>query len=400
MKKDELKTKTTHTDFLQREDRLFILWRLTRMPELDDYWQSYINEHPEEREAFDRAITVCDSITLGKREFPDTKQTYERILRSIAATGRRRASRVRLVRWAAAAAIALLLVIPTYYYIYTGRERGEADRLTSLTGQILQGESIVLTIGDDKIALPDSADVRISDGRIYCNGRSLGMPGGSAGGNIARLSVPAGKRSFLTLPDLSKVWVNSGTEVEFPVAYAASSRDIQVDGEIYIDVARNSQKPFLVHTEKLDVLVHGTSFNVSAYRQESEVFVVLVHGKVQVSMRDNHTAYMRPNQKATLKDGNLTLEEVDVNDYTSWKDGYLIFNKASMAEVLAKVGKYYNIDFSDQNSNLSRRLITGKLFLASDIDEILASISLLTSTTYTRNHNHVTFTEKRKETRP
>lgn len=389
----------SYSDFLRREDRSFILWRLTRTPELEDFWHRYIKDHPEERFAFDRAVEICDSMALNQHAFADKEQLFMRIQHTIAMQKQRRMRRIWLRRIVAAAAVFLLLIIPTVYYFFeTGKDA--AGESISLVGEIRDNESIGLIIEGKEFVLQDSADVRITNGRVLCNGRDLGIPVGSKKNGVCRMIVPAGKHSFLTLADLTKVWINSGTKVDFTLAYGDKSRDIRVDGEIFIDVAKNQNKPFVVHTERLDVLVHGTSFNVSAYGQEDETSVVLVEGSVQVTTRDNRHVDINPNQRVALSESRLEKVDVDVTEYVSWKNGYLVFNDASMGDVLDKLGRYYNIRFGSQTSRLSQRRITGKLYLASDIDEILTAVSLITSTTYTRDNNNIKFSEKRKETTP
>ena len=389
----------SYSDFLQREDRLFIIWRLTRTLELENFWHRYIEEHPEERLAFDRAVEVCDSVVLNQRVFADKEQLFMRIQHTVAMQQQRRMRRIWLHRMVAAAAVFLLLIIPTVYRFF------ETDRdlivdTVSLAGEIRDDESVGLIIEGKKFVLQDSADVRITNGRVLCNGRDLGVSICLKKDWVCKMIVPAGKHSFLTLADLTKVWINSGTTVDFTLAYGSKSRDIRVDGEIFIDVAKNQSKPFVVHTERLDVLVHGTSFNVSAYGQENETSVVLVEGSVQVNTHDNRCVNMSPSQRVTLSESRLEKVQVDVAEFVSWKNGYLVFNDASMGDVLDKLGRYYNIRFDSQTTRLSQRRITGKLYLASDIDEILTAVSLITSTTYTRKNNNVKFSEKRKEITP
>lgn len=386
---DNYKEIKSYSDFLRLKDRKFVLWRLLRTQELSDFWRRFMAEHLELEEEFERAIAVCDSVRINERCYPDTDALYRRIEETILRQKRQRAKVVRMHRLMAAAAIALLLLIPATYLGYV-RFMTVGEHQDELVGQILQSENVELLLGNRKIVLQDSADVRVKDGCIIYGAAGTKINLSSIGDAVCRLVVPSGKHSFLTLADLSKVWINSGTEVEFPATFASrSTRDIRVDGEIFIDVTKNPRHPFVVHTDKMDVTVRGTSFNVSAYNREQEASVVLVRGKVQVDARSHGSVTMQPNEMVALDNGKLSRQKVDVSYYVSWKDGYFAFNDTPVGEVLKKVGKYYNIRFSDTNAGISTKKITGKLYLSGNLDDVLTSISLITSTTYTRENNIV-----------
>lgn len=138
------------------------------------------------------------------------------------------------------------------------------------------------------------------------------------------------------LADGTKLWVNSRTEAEVPTKFAGSTRDVNVDGEVFADVTKNPQQPFIIHTSCMDVTVKGTSFDVTAYSREREAAVVLVRGKVQVDTRRNGSMMVLPSERVSLANGRLSKRTVDVSDYVSWKDNYLSFNDTPVSEVLKK----------------------------------------------------------------
>ena len=312
MELDDYKEIKNYSDFFRLKDRKFVLWRLLRTQELSDFWSNFIAEHPELEKEFERAIAVCDSVHINGRRYPDTDALYQSIQETILKRKRQQARIVRMRRLTAAAAIALLLLIPAIYLGYVRFIVG--GHQNELVGQILQSENVELLLGNRRIVLQDSADVRIKDDCIVYGTTGAKIDLSSLGDAVCKLVVPAGKHSFLTLADLSKVWVNSGTEVEFPSTFAHHpTRDIRVNGEIFIDVTRNPRHPFIVHTEKMEVTVRGTSFNVSAYNKEEETSVVLVKGKVQVSTRNHDSMTMLPNEMVALENGPLSRHKVDVS---------------------------------------------------------------------------------------
>ena len=165
MEIDDYKEIKSYSDFLRLKDRKFVLWRLLRTQELSDFWRRFMAEHPELEEEFERAIAVCDSVRINERCYPDTDALYRRIEETILRQKRQRAKVVRMRRLMAAAAIALLLLIPATYLGYV-KFMTVGEHQDELVGQILQSENVELLLGNRKIVLQDSADVRVKDGCI------------------------------------------------------------------------------------------------------------------------------------------------------------------------------------------------------------------------------------------
>lgn len=381
-----------YTDFLEQDDHQFLLWRLTRDAQLETFWTNYIAVHPDEQDAFRRAIVVADSIMINHRTMPNSEKLYGRISHDIRQRQHRHARIVNL--WhkvAATAAIILLLAGPV---LYIAHQQGQHNGTVAFeTLNVDNVHDVELIIGKQRLILPDSAQLSVRDNHIFCGQRDLGA--WPVEDKVSsRLLVPVGKHTFLSLADKSQLWVNSATEVDFPLTYSSSSRDIRVKGEIFIDVTRNPTKPFTVHTNRMDVLVHGTRFNVSAYPEDEEASVVLVSGKVEAFDRSHHSMMMMPNQRISVSKGSMKRENVNVSRYVSWKDGYLSCEEIPVTDVMCKVARYYGITFDTHNTLLAQKKITGKLYLSSNVDNILASIALLTGTHYTRNNNHVIFRNK------
>lgn len=97
-----------------------------------------------------------------------------------------------------------------------------------------------------------------------------------------QIIVPKGKRSQIVLADNSKIWINSGSKVIYPRAFEGKYREIYVEGEVYLNVTHDTSKPFIVNTSGFEVRVLGTSFNISAYKNQEKAAVVLVEGSVNV----------------------------------------------------------------------------------------------------------------------
>ena len=379
---------TNYSDFL--ENREFIQWRLERTHEQNKYWFAFIKENPDLQKEFEKAIETFEKVKINERDFSDTDLLYKKIQQSIA---NHRKTRRRIVYYlSTAAAVALLLIVGTPFF---NKESMLSDITTEqIIGKTLPGEDVKLLVGGEVITLSENAEIEQNNGEMtFTDSTNIKKIIKTEDVQMNKLIVPNGKRSSLILADGSKVWINSGTELEFPSKFYENSRDIFVNGEIFIDVSKSEKQPFIVHTSKFDVEVFGTSFNVSAYDDEEETSVVLVEGSVKLNTSGN-SMKMLPNEMVKIKAGNMSKQEIDVSLYTSWIKGVFIFDGTPILEVLKKVGRYYNISFSE-TENVPGKKITGKLYLSENIEEVLSSISILTSTEYKRENDIIILINKK-----
>lgn len=378
-------------DFLN--DEQFIAWRLFRTPELNRYWAQFRREHPELREALERAIEKFRSVRINAGDrLPEEQRRalWERILTS---RRKRPAGRTMLLRGlSAAACIALVLLSGLYLASRRSAPRPQAP----IVGERFPEERIHLHTDSEVMTLALDAEIVVDPaGRISVTEHESSVTAPASAGKQNRLIVPYGKRATLTLPDGTKVWLNAGTELTFPGEFAGPTRDIAVSGEIYLEVAKDAARPFRVHAGDLDVRVLGTKFNVSAYPDDPQRAVVLVEGRVAVETRSGESLEMVPGQMATC-DGRhgIAAAEVDVARYVSWKDNVLLFERTPIAEILQKIGRYYNVSFNINDKSLSEQTCTGKLYLASNIDDIMLALTVISNTSYKREDNTVYITQK------
>lgn len=188
------------------------------------------------------------------------------------------------------------------------------------------------------------------------------------------VSVPAGQRTHLILPDGSKVWLNARTTLQYPASFNRNERKVSLQGEAYFEVAKNTQKPFVVQTTKYNVEVLGTKFNVEAYPNTTEFEATLMQGKVKVSSQENpkESITLNPNEKACLKDG--VLKTVYVNDFSSyrWKEGLICFKNTPFKSIMEEFEKYYGIQIVIQNKSILPYSYNGKFRQADGIDYALS----------------------------
>lgn len=204
-----------------------------------------------------------------------------------------------------------------------------------------------------------------------------------------QIIVPHGKRTKVVLSDGTKVFVNSGTRVIYPLRFGTGNREIYVEGEAYFDVAHDSSRPFIVKTADMTVQVLGTSFNVFAYKDAPEKHVVLVNGKVDVT--DGKTPRkMNPGQKVGYREGKLDKPKtVNVEEYTSWVNYALSYDNASLETIFKRLHYYYGVDFNIQG-DISRMHVSGKLDLKESIEDVMASIAYSVPITIRIDKNEIT----------
>ena len=185
------------------------------------------------------------------------------------------------------------------------------------------------------------------------------------------LVVPSGQRAEITLIDGTKVWLNAGSTLRFPSQFA-DNRHIQLKGEGFFDVAKDTEKPFIVETDKYQVRVHGTSFNVSAY-PGNPFEVSLLKGSVSVySKQTKEISFLKPGEK--ICDSNkihFHKESIPNHDPFLWKQGIISFHNESAENIFRKLELFYDIKIINKNKQLLEKHYTGKFKMKDGIEQIL-----------------------------
>lgn len=287
-----------------------------------------------------------------------------------------RQKRIRLYLSISAAACILLAIALLNPLIPILPSSG-VEVLSHITDSIDNEKDIQLILANNKtITFQKDADIEYDGkGEITVNTGDELIKTSEISKDISlnTLIVPKGKRSSLTLSDGTKVWINSGTTLRFPSQFESKRREIQVEGEIFIDVVKDKTRPFYVNTSRMIIDVVGTKFNVSAYNEDEEHSVVLVEGCVDISI-DSEKARLSPNQILSSSMNDISVKDVDVNNYISWKDGYLQFSSEPLKNILNRLSRYYDTPiYYDENSAALK--CNGKLILFDNIKDVLETIS-------------------------
>lgn len=369
-------------------DDLFVYWRIHPTKELDAFWENYLKENEEFRDPFNQAIEAFETIRSKQGTFQINEVSALQNLN-------KKIEKRKRIKWrriyASSAAVLLLTLISTFFIFNEGSKKTEPG--ISSIGEVAGNNNIQLFTGNDVLEIDNNSTLNLSEKKNSAviknplTQREVGLNDNRAN----TLIVPYGKRSTLILADGSKVHLNSGTKMEFPGTFSEKRREINVEGEIFIEVVKKRNSPFVIHTPRSQITVHGTSFNVSSYSEDTKESVVLVNGSVEVKSH-NSTVLLKPNEMAEIENELIQCKQVNVSDYTSWTDGYMQLNKIPLNEVLKKIGRYYNIEFQCNPAlNLNKQTCSGKLFLSDNLNDVLEAFSKMTYFKYDKLNDETIF---------
>lgn len=197
-----------------------------------------------------------------------------------------------------------------------------------------------------------------------------------------KLLVGRGHEYMLILNDGTRVWMNSKSELSYPVAFGENVRRVRLSGEAYFEVTKDSVRPFIVEVDRgFEVKVLGTHFNIKAYDTDDSYETTLVEGKVQVSQGHKIKITLEPSEQMVIgKDGRHEVRVVNTSYYTAWHEGWFYFNDESLEQVLTMIGRWYDVDFVFAKENLKEIAVTGKLKRFENLSVILKMLERTTGT--------------------
>jgi len=186
--------------------------------------------------------------------------------------------------------------------------------------------------------------VKASDGRlIYMASSSADAATGEVLTNT--LSTARGETYMLVLPDGSKVWLNSASSISYPSNLSrASVRTVKTEGEVYLEVTKDSTRPFLVESRGQQVRVLGTHFNINAYSDEPRTATTLLEGSIQLTT-GGHSKTLIPGQMALTGNGLIAVSNSDAEKATDWKNGDFYLNHVNFRTAMRKLERWYDVEF-------------------------------------------------------
>ncbi|HIX02612.1 MAG TPA: DUF4974 domain-containing protein [Candidatus Odoribacter faecigallinarum] len=342
-----------------------------------------------------REIDKCGA----QAALPDEEKMWERIREAIArsevaAQGlkKQKAGR-RFWRWGIAAMLAVPLAVAAWWGLHreTGKEPlvvAEAPRHEVML-RLANGETVQVR------SLQDSVGLREGSARIWVDTSSFmayrpmqEMQPDTLVYNV--LSVPRSCEYRLRLADGTMVWLNSDSELRYPVNFAGRERRVFLKGEAYFDVARNMDMPFRVEAGEMEVEVLGTEFNMNVYGDDGCLRTTLAEGKVRVSYAATRQAcILEPGEQALLEEGALSVRQVDLRDVVDWKEGRFVFSDLPLEAIVRQLERWYDVEFDFFDPAAKYYRFTGVIMRHKSLQEVLALLEETTDVKFKTNANEI-----------
>ena len=337
----------------------------------------WLDEDERHREEY---ADILESLKTGNEAWKDQEQGRQLMESRWGAVKSHTVQKTgRWITWSKYAAVIVLFVSIGIFWL-VNEEKQEVENGT--VAQIEHGSmkaQLVLANGkkvdfrpETSLQLEEVGGTRIltSDDRVKYSGKDS-LAGQLAEVKYNTLIVPRGGEFSLELADGTRVWLNAESRLRYPVAFTGKERKVEMEGEVYFEVAKNKEKPFIVTVNGVDIRVLGTSFNVSAYQED--VVTTLVEGKVQLK-KGNEQVILSPNQQAIWSDDEFRVKQVDARNYVLWKEGIFYFEDVDLETILDDMARWYNVNVFYMNPALKEMKFSVEIRRYGDINEILRRI--------------------------
>ncbi len=366
-------------EFILDDD--FMKWVLHPTQETDRYWNDFLKVHPEKKQQVKEAVFMIKAIRAVEPAFSQQRfhQVYENAQSS--------SKPVRKIGWMVAkiAAVFLLLVSigGVWYYLQTERQSFPMELATA---EQLEKGRVILPDGTVNEFETEQTKIRqTAAGELTINNDTVSLIESSAKTEkqaLAQVIIPYGKRSDITLADGTRIWLNAGSQLSYPVKFTGNTREVYLAGEAFFEVESDPAKPFHVVTGDMRIKVTGTKFNVTSYAGDQTTQAVLLSGKVSAAknQRFARPVELRPGERIVYnkQKDNMEKDLVDVELYASWVNGYLRFDNEPVENIFKKLERYYNKNILTEKLS-GQPKFTGKLDLADDLEKVLKNIGFSAS---------------------
>jgi len=284
-------------------------------------------------------------------------------------------------RWWAAASVILLLGIFSYFlFINKSIKPEQIAKVLPDDIKAPQSNRAMITLANGQKVFLDSA----GNGALAMQGnvKLMKLPNGEIAyqqrpgekNNQIKyntLSNPRGSKVInMLLADGSKVWLNAGSSLTYPVSFQAQQRRVSVTGEAYFEVFHDASKPFIVSNGRVNIRVLGTHFNVNAFEDDdTDIKVTLLEGSVKIN-NGKASGLLKPGEQALVNEQIKVESDVDLDKVMAWKNGFFGFDNASLHEVLKEISRWYDVEVTYQGSNKPRSFV-GEIQRDLSLSEVL-----------------------------
>ena len=389
-------TETNKSDFLSLiQDETFIK-RVTEAEDSYELLQELLDQYPQNRESVRYAFEFI-RVNRANKATMDAKD-YNRILNKLQHQSKKKSSPrffSIIPRYMRVAAMILVILSVGSVIVY---QKFASDPLTQFAHQTVADDSQAMIVLSDGTSQPlknnDSfIDYKSTNGEVIVKNmdqeEKIDNSNTHKKAVLNQIVVPYGQRQRVLLSDGTLVQLNAGSKLTFPATFTGKTREVFLKGEGFFEVSKNAQMPFIVKTDQIDIKVLGTSFNVSSYAEDNTVQTVLLIGKVTAGKNKLFTSTIDliPGERLTYdkNNSNLSKDKVDVQLYSSWVNGYLVFRNMPITEVYTKLERYYNRQISVEDG-LEKITFSGKLDLGDNLRNVLTNIAFAASVNVEENN--------------
>lgn len=342
-------------------------------PEEEGVLQEWLAEREEHREVYER-VKQGD----GVRELLRLQRAGygERMARDFSCRLQKMRRRHRIgmaCKWAGGVAAGVAVLCCVWLLC----QPKEAPRHLAVQEEIVPGSGkAVLTLANgtqiDVLRMEEGRDGKVL---IDVKGQEVEEPDESGAADETvwhTLTVPAGGEFFYELSDSTKVWLNSASELRFPVHFAGQgTREVYLKGEAFFDVTKtNGAVPFVVKLSGGDIKVYGTRFLVKNYAGEP-LSAVLTRGCIGFTSSQGRDVLLSPSDRLEVSGENMRIEQVDTTLYMSWINQMFVFEGQPLVEIMKTLSRWYDMDFTFQSEDLKHIRFSGRLNRYQDIRVLL-----------------------------
>ncbi len=297
-------------------------------------------------------------------------------------------SRRMTLRWSIAASIILLVGLFVGRTINGVRDIHEEQELAKSVMQPGTSKAILMMADGKEVVLEQGQNLNILlNERVRVATSSQGIVYEEYGKGMVteeynKLTTPVGGEYSLVLSDGTKVFLNADSELKYPVEFSDGKRIVDLKGEAYFEVHKDSLRPFVVRVNGAEVTVLGTSFNVNTYGDDGQIYTTLVNGAVRVSsVKNGQAEVLKPGMQSVMdvQSGQLTVREVDVEPYVAWREGRFVFRAMTLDLIMRQLQRWYDFEVFYQNPELKDYEFRGVIKRDMDLDKVLSVIKVTTN---------------------
>ena len=356
---------------------------LTRREELNDEEVTAWLKEKNHVELLDEIAAIRQKLS-GKSYGENGEEEFLHLEKSIYDQKSRRMT----LRWSIAASIILLVGLFVGRTINGVRDMHEEQELAKNVMQPGTSKAILMMADGKEVVLEQGQNLNILlNERVRVATSNRGIVYEEHGKGVVteeynKLTTPIGGEYSLVLSDGTKVFLNADSELKYPVEFSDGKRIVDLKGEAYFEVHKDSLRPFVVRMNGSEVTVLGTSFNVNTYGDDGQIYTTLVNGSVRVSsVKNGQAEVLKPGMQSVMdvQSGQLTVREVDVEPYVAWREGRFVFRAMTLDLIMRQLQRWYDFEVFYQNPELKDYEFRGVIKRDMDLDKVLSVIKVTTN---------------------